>query len=112
MSIIKTTNKFNGNLLEKNEQRVENIKLIKKDINLLTKINKFTYCIKTNKLHELQHIIEYELFFEIVSIDVIIKCINKINNLDNIDDDFTEAYINKGENGVRRTIDYMVRRKQ
>ncbi|MCC0645412.1 hypothetical protein KGF41_14190 [Clostridioides sp. ZZV14-6150] len=112
MSIIKTTNKFQGNTLERNLQRIEMIKLIKQDINLLTKINKFTYCIIENDLHGLQHIIEDELFFEIVPINIINKYINKLNKFDNINDVFEAVYKIKGENGFRRTMDYLVRRTQ
>lgn len=110
MSIIKTTNKFHGNTLEKNIQRIEMIKLIKQDINLLIIINKFTYCLMENDLHRLQHIIEDELFFEIVPINVINKYMNKLNKFDNIEDDVEYVYKLKAENGFRRTMDFLIRR--
>ncbi|HGM1374917.1 TPA: hypothetical protein ACKONX_002882 [Clostridioides difficile] len=112
MSIIKTTNKFQGNSLEKNEQRVEMIKITKDDADLPIKIKKLIKYIEEKDLEKIQYVIENILFFEIVSFDIIIKYINKLNGYENIENDFKEVYILKAENGFRRTMDYLVRRMQ
>ncbi|EOE7167599.1 hypothetical protein KWL52_006740 [Clostridioides difficile] len=112
MSIIKATNKFQGNSLEKNEQRVEMIKITKDDADLPIKIKKLIKYIEEKDLEKIQYVIENLLFFEIVSFDIIIKYINKLNGYENIENDFKEVYILKAENGFRRTIDYLVRRMQ
>ncbi|HDG7527541.1 TPA: hypothetical protein PFR81_002038 [Clostridioides difficile] len=112
MSIIKATNKFQGNSLEKNEQRVEMIKITKDDADLPIKIKKLIKYIKEKDLEKIQYVIENILFFEIVSFDIIIKYINKLNGYENIENDFKEVYILKAENGFRRTMDYLVRRMQ
>ncbi|MDY6690644.1 hypothetical protein [Clostridioides difficile] len=112
MSIIKATNKFQGNSLEKNEQRVEMIKITKDDANLPIKIKKLIKYIEEKDLEKIQYVIENILFFEIVSFDIIIKYINKLNGYENIENDFKEVYILKAENGFRRTMDYLVRRMQ
>ncbi|EGT5282758.1 TPA: hypothetical protein KPE78_001198 [Clostridioides difficile] len=112
MSIIKATNKFQGNSLEKNEQRVEMIKITKDDADLPIKIKKLIKYIEEKDLEKIQYVIENILFFEIVSFDIIIKYINKLNGYENIENDFKEVYILKAENGFRRTIDYLVRQIQ
>lgn len=112
MSIIKATNKFQGNSLEKNEQRVEMIKITKDDADLPIKIKKLIKYIEEKDLEKIQYVIENILFFEIVSFDIIIKYINKLNGYENIENDFKEVYILKAENGFRRTMDYLVRRMQ
>ncbi|HBF0668621.1 TPA: hypothetical protein KR288_002469 [Clostridioides difficile] len=112
MSIIKATNKFQGNSLEKNEQRVEMIKITKDDADLPIKIKKLIKYIEEKDLEKIQYVIENILFFEIVSFDIIIKYINKLNGYENIENDFKEVYILKAENGFRRTIDYLARRMQ
>ncbi|HBF7547433.1 TPA: hypothetical protein KOY69_002034 [Clostridioides difficile] len=112
MSIIKATNKFQGNSLEKNEQRVEMIKITKDDADLPIKIKKLIKYIEEKDLEKIQYVIENLLFFEIVSFDIIIKYINKLNGYENIENDFKEVYILKAENGFRRTMDYLVRRMQ
>ncbi|HGM3507328.1 TPA: hypothetical protein ACKOR7_001904 [Clostridioides difficile] len=112
MSIIKVTNKFQGNSLEKNEQRVEMIKITKDDADLPIKIKKLIKYIEEKDLEEIQYVVENILFFEIVSFDIIIKYINKLNGYENIENDFKEVYILKAENGFRRTMDYLVRRIQ
>ncbi|EQG38303.1 TPA: hypothetical protein ACJI4K_003338 [Clostridioides difficile] len=112
MSIIKATNKFQGNSLEKNEQRIEMIKITKDDADLPIKIKKLIKYIEEKNLEKIQYVIENILFFEIVSFDTIIKYINKLNGYENIENDFKEVYILKAENGFRRTMDYLVRRIQ
>ncbi|HBG2116811.1 hypothetical protein M1I50_08880 [Clostridioides difficile] len=112
MSIIKATNKFQGNSLEKNEQRVEMIKITKDDADLPIKIKKLIKYIEEKDLEKIQYVIENILFFEIVPFDIIIKYINKLNGYENIENDFKEVYILKAENGFRRTMDYLVRKMQ
>ncbi|VIF91312.1 Uncharacterised protein [Clostridioides difficile] len=112
MSIIKATNKFQGNSLEKNEQRVEMIKITKDDADLPIKIKKLIKYIEEKDLEKIQYVVENILFFEIVSFDTIIKYINKLKGYENIENDFKEVYILKAENGFRRTMDYLVRRIQ
>ncbi|WP_131057990.1 hypothetical protein [Clostridioides difficile] len=111
MSIIKATNKFQGNSLEKNEQRVEMIKITKDDADLPIKIKKLIKYIEEKDLEKIQYVIENILFFEIVSFDIIIKYINKLNGYENIENDFKEVYRLKAKNGFRRTMDYLVRKK-
>ncbi|MDI0267883.1 hypothetical protein QIW52_17975 [Clostridioides difficile] len=110
MSIIKTTNKFQGNSLEKNEQRIDMIEKIKDDDNLPTIIKKFFEYISKHDLDKIKHIIEDELFFEIVPSNIIDRYINKINIYENIEDEFEEVYKLKGQNGFRRTVDCLIRR--
>ncbi|HDF2783065.1 TPA: hypothetical protein PC473_003888, partial [Clostridioides difficile] len=62
MSIIKATNKFQGNSLEKNEQRVEMIKITKDDADLPIKIKKLIKYIEEKDLEKIQYVIENILF--------------------------------------------------
>ncbi|MCC0783564.1 hypothetical protein IR152_10820 [Clostridioides sp. ES-S-0108-01] len=112
MSIIKATNKFKGNTLEKNTQRLEMIRKTKEDVNLSVEIKKFTDYVVKHNVYEIQYMIENILFFEIIPIDIIDKYINKLNKYEDIENDFEEVYILKAENGFRRTVDYLVRRVQ
>lgn len=110
MGIIKASEIFQGNILEKNEQRIEMIKITKDNGGLLVKIEKLFEYINKNDLQGVQYMIENELFYEKVSIDIIIKYIDKLSGYDNVED-FKYTYRLKAENGFRRTIDYLVRIK-
>ncbi|EQH27367.1 hypothetical protein QM1_0975 [Clostridioides difficile DA00212] len=88
------------------------IKITKDDADLPIKIKKLIKYIEEKDLEKIQYVIENILFFEIVSFDIIIKYINKLNGYENIENDFKEVYILKAENGFRRTMDYLVRRMQ
>ncbi|ENY8630256.1 hypothetical protein RZ897_013740 [Clostridioides difficile] len=107
MGIIKSSEIFQGNILEKNEQRLEMIEYTKRDINLLTKIKHLFENINECNLQDAQYIIENELFYERVSINTINKYINKFGDIN----DFKYAYRLKAKNGFRRTMDYLVRKK-
>ncbi|MCI9976493.1 hypothetical protein JY742_10210 [Clostridioides difficile] len=112
MSIIKTTNKFQGNILDRNIQRIDTIKLTKQDGGLVIKIKKFIYYVKKCNINILLFIIENELFFEIIPVYIINKYVNKLNQFNNIENVLEEVYISEAENGFRRTMDYLVRRIQ
>ncbi len=110
MGIIKTSEIFQGNILEKNEQRIEMIKITKDNGDLLVKIEKLFEYINKNDLQGVQYMIENELFYEKVPDYVINKYIIKLNKYCNIED-FREVYKLKAQNGFRRTMDYLVRKK-
>ncbi len=109
MGIIKASEIFRGNILEKNEQRINMIKKITDD-DLLIKIEKFFKYIREYNLQGVQYIIENELFYEKVPDYIINKYIIKLNKNCNIED-FKYAYRLKAKNGFRRTMDYLVRIK-
>ncbi|HBF8123556.1 TPA: hypothetical protein KOY70_003312 [Clostridioides difficile] len=108
MSIIKSSNKFYGNALQRNVQRIEIINHIKEDNNLSDVIKMFFESVKEYNLYSVKYIIENELFYEIVSIDIIYKYIKYINIFEDIQNDFERIYRLKAQNGFRRTIDYSI----
>ncbi|ENY8911931.1 hypothetical protein [Clostridioides difficile] len=108
MSIIKSSNKFYGNALQRNAQRIEIINHIKEDNNLSDVIKMFFESVKEYNLYSVKYIIENELFYEIVSIDIIYKYIKYINIFEDIQNDFERIYKLKAQNGFRRTIDYLI----
>ncbi|MCC0645428.1 hypothetical protein KGF41_14270 [Clostridioides sp. ZZV14-6150] len=108
MSIIKSSNKFYGNTLQRNAQRIEMIKHIKENNNLSDVIKMFFENVKEYNLYSVKYIIENELFYEIVSIDIIYKYIKYINIFEVIQNDFEKIYRLKAQNGFRRTIDYLI----
>ncbi|HBF2862426.1 TPA: hypothetical protein KO123_002361 [Clostridioides difficile] len=108
MSIIKSSKKFDGNTLQRNTQRIKMIKRIKEDNNLSDVIKTFFENVKEYNLYSVKYIIENELFYEIVSIDIIYKYIKYINIFEDIQNDFERIYRLKAQNGFRRTIDYLI----
>lgn len=109
MSIIKTVGRFQGNILEKNEQRIEMIRFVKKDISLSVIINKFLDNVRDYNLKNVRYIIENELFFERVSIDIICRYMDLLNRYVDVEDDFEEIYKLKAEVGFKRTMDWLFR---
>ncbi|HDG7527432.1 TPA: hypothetical protein PFR81_001924 [Clostridioides difficile] len=109
MCIIKTVYKFDGNTLQRNAKRVQMIRDIKDSSNLTIIIKRFLDNVKNYNLKNVRYIIENELFFERISVDMICRYMDKLNKYENIECIFEEAYILKGENGFRRTVDYLVR---
>ncbi|VIF92287.1 Uncharacterised protein [Clostridioides difficile] len=109
MSIIKVVGRFQGNILERNEQRIEMIRFLKQDSSLYVIIKKFLDNVKDYNLKNVRYIIENELFFERISVDMICRYMDILNEYENIECRFEEVYILKGQNGFRRTIDYLVR---
>ncbi len=109
MSIIKTVGRFQGNTLEKNEQRIEMIRFVKQDIDLSVIIKRFLDNVRDCNLKNVRYIIENELFFERVSIDIICRYMDLLNRCVDVEDDFEEVYKLKAEVGFRRTIDWLFR---
>lgn len=109
MSIINTVGRFQGNTLEKNEQRIEIIRNVKQDIDLSVIIKKFLENVRDYNLKNVRYIIENELFFERVSIDIICRYMDLLNKYIYVEDDFEEIYKLKAEVGFRRTIDWLFR---
>lgn len=109
MSIIKVVGRFQGNILERNEQRVEMIRFIKQDICLSVIIKKFLDSVRDYNLKNVRYIIENELFFERVSIDVICRYMDLLNRCVDVEADFEEIYKLKAEVGFRRTMDWLFR---
>ncbi|MCC0705064.1 hypothetical protein IC213_18575 [Clostridioides sp. ES-S-0049-02] len=109
MSIINTVGRFQGNTLEKNTQRIEMIRFVKQDISLSVIIKKFLDNVKDYNLKNVRYIIENELFFERVSIDIICRYMDLLNKYTDIEYEFREVYKLKAQNGFRRTMDYLVR---
>lgn len=108
MSIIKSSNKFDGNTLQRNTQRIKMIKHIKENNSLSALTKMFFENVKEYNLYSVKYIIENELFYEIVSINIIYKYIKYINMFENIQNDFERIYKLKAQNGFRRTIDYLI----
>lgn len=108
MSIIKSSNKFDGNTLQRNAKRIKMIKRIKEDNSLSALTKMFFENVKDYNLYSVKYIIENELFYEIVSINIIYKYIKYINMFENIQNDFERIYRLKAQNGFRRTIDYLI----
>lgn len=109
MSIIKTVGRFQGNTLEKNEQRIEMIRFVKQDIDLSVIIKRFLDNVRDYNLKNVRYIIENELFFERVSIDIICRYMDLLNKYVDVEDDFEEVYKLKAEVGFRRTMDWLFR---
>ncbi|HIE4788151.1 TPA: hypothetical protein ACXNC6_003775 [Clostridioides difficile] len=109
MCIIKTVHKFDGNTLQRNAKRVQMISDIKDSSNLTIIIKRFLDNVRDYNFKNVRYIIENELFFERISVDMICKYMDTLNKYENIECIFEEAYILKAENGFRRTIDYLVR---
>ncbi|HBG7056002.1 TPA: hypothetical protein OLX52_002328 [Clostridioides difficile] len=109
MSIIKVVGKFQGNTLERNEQRIEMIRFVKRDICLSVIIKKFLYNVRDYNFKNVRYIIENELFFERVSIDVICRYMDLLNRCVDVETDFEEIYKLKAEVGFRRTMDWLFR---
>lgn len=109
MSIIKTVGRFQGDTLEKNEQRIEMIRFVKQDIHLSFIIKKFLDNVRDYNLKNVRYIIENELFFERVSIDIICRYMDLLNRYVDVEDGFEEVYKLKAEVGFRRTIDWLFR---
>ncbi|HBF2805432.1 TPA: hypothetical protein ACVT6Z_001394 [Clostridioides difficile] len=109
MSTIKVVGRFQGNILERNKQRIEMIRFVKQDICLSVIIKKFLDNVRNYNLKNVRYIIENELFFERISVDMICRYMDTLNKYENIEYRFEEAYILKAENGFRKTIDYLVR---
>ncbi|MGX4591240.1 hypothetical protein ACWJU5_14135 [Clostridioides difficile] len=109
MSIIKAVGRFQGNTLERNEQRIEMIRFVKQDICLSSIIKKFLDNVRYYNLKNVRYIIENELFFERVSIDVICKYMDLLNRCVDVETDFEEIYKLKAEVGFRRTMDWLFR---
>lgn len=109
MSIINTVGRFQGDTLEKNEQRIEMIRFVKQDIHLSVIIKKFLDNVRDYNLKNVRYIIENELFFERVSIDIICRYMDLLNKYVDVEDEFEEVYKLKAEVGFRRTIDWLFR---
>lgn len=109
MSIINTVWRFQGNILEKNEQRIEMIRFVKQDIDLSVIIKRFLDNVRDYNLKNVRYIIENELFFERVSIDIICRYMDLLNKYVDVEDDFEEVYKLKAEVGFRRTMDWLFR---
>ncbi len=109
MCIIKTVHKFDGDTLQRNSKRVQMIRNVKDDSNLMIIIKRFLDSVKDYDLKNVRYIIENELFFERISVPTICRYIDTLNRYTDIECRFEEAYILKAENGFRRTIDYLVR---
>lgn len=109
MSVIKAVGRFQGNILERNGQRVEMIRFVKQDSNLSFIIKKFLDNVRDYNLKNVRYIIENELFFERVSIDVICRYMDLLNRCVDVEDDFEEIYRLKAEVGFRRTMDWLFR---
>ncbi|MCC0783581.1 hypothetical protein IR152_10910 [Clostridioides sp. ES-S-0108-01] len=108
MSIIKSSKKFDGNTLQRNAQRIKMIKRIKEDNSLSALTKMFFENVKEYNLYSVKYIIENELFYEIVSIDIIYKYIKYINMFKNIENNFEEVYKRKAQNGFKRTMDWLI----
>lgn len=108
MSIIKSSKKFDGNALQRNTKRIKMIERIKEDNSLSALTKMFFENVKEYNLYSVKYIIENELFYEIVSIDIIYKYIKYINIFEDIQNDFERIYRLKAQNGFRRTIDYLI----
>ncbi|HBF2502759.1 TPA: hypothetical protein KN168_003266 [Clostridioides difficile] len=108
MSIIKSSKKFDGNALQRNAKRIKMIERIKEDNSLSALTKMFFENVKEYNLYSVKYIIENELFYEIVSIDIIYKYIKYINIFEDIQNDFERIYKLKAQNGFRRTIDYLI----
>nr|WP_219716405.1 hypothetical protein [Clostridioides difficile] len=109
MCIIKTVYKFDGDILQRNAKRVQMIRDIKGSSNLTIIIKRFLDNVKDYNFKNVRYIIENELFFERISVDMICRYMDTLNKYENIECIFEEAYILKGENGFRRTVDYLVK---
>ncbi|MCO5822798.1 hypothetical protein M8668_13220 [Clostridioides difficile] len=109
MSIIKTVGRFQGDTLEKNEQRIEMIRFVKQYDSLLVIIKKFLDRAREHDINGLVYIIENELFFEVIPVYVIEKYLDRLNMFSNVEDSFEEAYRLKAETGFRRSMDWLFR---
>ncbi|MGI4915760.1 hypothetical protein ACRV3X_10930 [Clostridioides difficile] len=85
------------------------IRFVKQDIGLSVIINKFLDNVRDYNLKNVRYIIENELFFERVSIDIICRYMDLLNRYAYVEDDFEEVYKLKAEVGFRRTIDWLFR---
>lgn len=108
MSIIKSSKKFDGDMLQRNTQRIKMIKGRKEDSDLSTLIKILFKNVKEYNLYSVKYIIENELFYEIVPINIIYKYIKYINMFKNIENNFEEVYKLKAQNGFRRTVDWLI----
>ncbi|MDI0267895.1 hypothetical protein QIW52_18035 [Clostridioides difficile] len=108
MSIIKSSNKFYGNILQRNAQRVKMIEHIKENNSLSSLTKMFFENVREYNLYSVKYIIENELFYEIVPINIIYKYIKYINMFKDIENDFEEVYKLKAQNGFRRTVDWLI----
>lgn len=109
MCIIKTVHKFDGDILQRNAKRVQMIRDIKDSSNLMIIIKRFLDNVKDYNLKNVRYIIENELFFERVSIDVICRYMDLLNRCVDVEADFEEIYKLKAEVGFRRTMDWLFR---
>ncbi|HBG5739839.1 hypothetical protein ACRVX5_11370 [Clostridioides difficile] len=85
------------------------IRFVKQDIGLSVIINKFLDNVRDYNLKNVRYIIENELFFERVSIDIICRYMDLLNRYVDVEDGFEEVYKLKAEVGFRRTIDWLFR---
>ncbi|HBG2116696.1 hypothetical protein M1I50_09440 [Clostridioides difficile] len=85
------------------------IRFVKQDIGLSVIINTFLDNVRDYNLKNVRYIIENELFFERVSIDIICRYMDLLNRYVDVEDGFEEVYKLKAEVGFRRTIDWLFR---